>query len=90
MQGRERNYIKDGGPALQVESTAYTLLTMAALNKLDDAGPVVVWLTEHRNSRGSFYSTQVNFVHSVYSQEALTEKKHSNYNYCDFGLCLFM
>jgi len=67
--GRERNYIKDGGPALQVESTAYTLLTMAALNKLDDAGPVVVWLTEHRNSRGSFYSTQ----DTVIALQALSE-----------------
>ena len=62
VQGRERKYINDGGSALQVESTAYTLLTMAALNQLDQAGPIVIWLTEKRNSRGAFYSTQVSFV----------------------------
>ncbi|XP_065067572.1 venom factor-like [Rhopilema esculentum] len=69
-------YIPDGGLASQVEATSYALLTMIAMNKIKDAGPLVIWLTSMRNARGSFISTQDTVVAlqalSEYSSKAST------------------
>jgi hypothetical protein len=55
--------------AVNVEATAYALLTMAKLNKIDqDKGNdkdratalnIVRWIAQQRNSKGGFVSTQV-------------------------------
>eukprot|EP00795_Rhopilema_esculentum_P010956 gene10956-19791_t len=74
--GRSVAYIPDGGLASQVEATSYALLTMIAMNKIKDAGPLVIWLTSMRNARGSFISTQDTVVAlqalSEYSSKAST------------------
>nr|BAH22724.1 complement component C3 precursor [Nematostella vectensis] len=46
-----------GGHALNIETASYALLAQMALNKLKYAGPIVVWLTEQKNSGGGFKST---------------------------------
>ena len=57
--GRQVRYWKENGAALTVEATAYALLAQLKLKEVEFSGPVVIWLTEERNARGSFHSTQV-------------------------------
>ncbi|XP_031570486.1 A.superbus venom factor 1-like [Actinia tenebrosa] len=47
-----------GGPALNVETAGYALLSQLHLGRLKHGGPIVKWLTEQRNAEGGFVSTQ--------------------------------
>uniref|UniRef100_A0ABM0MSR7 Complement C3-like n=1 Tax=Saccoglossus kowalevskii TaxID=10224 RepID=A0ABM0MSR7_SACKO len=44
--------------AIEVETTAYALLTQVELNDIAYSNAIVVWLTSQRNSQGGFISTQ--------------------------------
>ena len=50
---------KDTGKAINIELTAYALLTLALNNNTDDGLQVLKWLISKRNPRGGFSSTQV-------------------------------
>lgn len=56
-------------PAIEVETTAYALLTAVHMNEFDYASAIVKWLTEQRNYGGGFRSTQDTTV----ALEALSE-----------------
>ncbi|XP_019632208.1 PREDICTED: ophiophagus venom factor-like [Branchiostoma belcheri] len=44
--------------AIAVETTAYALLTQMHIGDVQYSNPIVVWLTQQRNSAGGFVSTQ--------------------------------
>ncbi|XP_006818468.2 complement C3-like, partial [Saccoglossus kowalevskii] len=44
--------------AIEVETTAYALLTQVELDNIAYSNAIVVWLTSQRNSQGGFISTQ--------------------------------
>ena len=50
---------KRKGNALNIELTAYALLTLAENNKRKDGLMVLKWLTAQRNPNGGYSSTQV-------------------------------
>lgn len=52
-----------GGHALNIETAAYALLAQVKMNRLKYAGPIVIWLTEQKNSGGGFQSTTVSISH---------------------------
>ncbi|XP_072886282.1 complement C4-like isoform X2 [Hemitrygon akajei] len=56
-------------PAIEVETTAYALLTAVHMRELNYASAIVKWLTEQRNYGGGFRSTQDTTV----ALEALSE-----------------
>ena len=58
-------YWNAGGTALNVETAGYALLTQLALGRVTYAGPIVVWITKQRNTRGGFISTQASYLHWI-------------------------
>ena len=50
-----------GRIALNIETSAYALLTQILMGRVKYAGPIVSWLTAQRNGQGGFSSTQVSF-----------------------------
>lgn len=58
------DYYRIHSPAIQVEITAYALLSYLAYHQLSDAisysSPIVKWLIQQQNPYGGFSSTQVN------------------------------
>ncbi|XP_062904334.1 complement C4-like [Mobula hypostoma] len=56
-------------PAIEVETSAYALLTAVLMKELNYASAIVKWLTEQRNYGGGFRSTQDTTV----ALEALSE-----------------
>ena len=45
--------------AISVETTSYALLALLQLDEITYTHPIVNWLTEQRNYKGGFVSTQV-------------------------------
>ena len=48
--------------ASEIETAAFAVLTYINRRDLSSAFPVVKWLSQHRNSHGGFFSTQVQFL----------------------------
>lgn len=47
------------GKASNVETTGYALLAQVEMDRLEYAGPIVLWLTKQRSYGGGFVSTKV-------------------------------
>ena len=59
FQAKKTRHWNAGGRALNIETAGYALLTQMVLGRQRYAGPIVSWLTEQRNTKGGFHSTQV-------------------------------
>uniref|UniRef100_A0A1I7RL95 A2M_recep domain-containing protein n=1 Tax=Bursaphelenchus xylophilus TaxID=6326 RepID=A0A1I7RL95_BURXY len=68
---------------VDVEMTAYSLLTYMLRNEMNKALPLVRWLTSQRNSQGGFSSTQ-DTVMALQAMGSYAEKAYTN----DFSLQL--
>ena len=52
-------WAKRSGQAINIEMTAYALLTLASKSDTVNGLPILKWITEQRNPNGGFSSTQV-------------------------------
>ena len=59
IQTNERRHHSNNGKAINIELTAYALLTLALNNERDEGLQVLKWLISQRNPNGGFSSTQV-------------------------------
>lgn len=57
-QAKKTRHWNAGARALNIETAGYALLTQMAIGRQRYAGPIVSWLTEQRNTKGGFHSTQ--------------------------------
>ena len=65
---------KDQAKAVDIETTAYALLSLAINKDLEGGLPVLKWITSQRNPEGGFASTQVSLTVVLYSNALM----HSN------------
>lgn len=54
---------KDQAKAVDIETTAYALLSLGVQKDLEGGLPVLKWVTSQRNPEGGFSSTQVTECH---------------------------
>lgn len=67
---------KRNGVAVDIELTAYALLTLAAKKDRTDGVQVLKWVTEQRNPDGGFSSTQVRLKFLSSSKKRRREEEH--------------
>jgi CD109 antigen len=61
--------------SVDVEMTAYGLLTYLQRGLVQDALPIMKWLIAQRNEQGGFASTQVNTYHMIDDIGDITKSK---------------
>ena len=59
IQPNEKRHHGNNEKAINIELTAYALLTLALNNERDEGLQVLKWLISQRNPNGGFSSTQV-------------------------------
>lgn len=59
FNGKDGLHPKDQAKAVDIETTAYALLSLGVQKDLEGGLPVLKWVTSQRNPEGGFSSTQV-------------------------------